>query len=100
MWPKRNLAGEKRMAVGWARDGAVQEQIDASVRDAVKKARNNMTKGKSATHCVECGEAIPAARQKAVQGVRMCIECQSGLESRQRSFSGYNRRGSKDSQLK
>lgn len=32
------------MAVGWARDGAVQEQIDASVADAVDRARNNMGK--------------------------------------------------------
>jgi len=27
------------MAIGWARDGAVQDQIDASVDDAVARAR-------------------------------------------------------------
>ena len=31
------------MAVGWARDGAVQDQIDASVNDAVSLARSRLT---------------------------------------------------------
>jgi phage/conjugal plasmid C-4 type zinc finger TraR family protein len=88
------------MAVGWARDGAVQEQIDASVLDAVKRARNSLPKGQSATHCDECEQRIPEARQKAVPGVRLCVECQAQMESRQTAFSGFNRRGSKDSPLK
>ena len=33
------------MATGWARDGAVQEQIDASVEDAVKRARSKLPQG-------------------------------------------------------
>jgi hypothetical protein len=33
------------MAVGWARDGAVQEQIDANVDDAVKRARSALPRG-------------------------------------------------------
>ena len=88
------------MAVGWARDGAVQEQIDASVMDAVKRARSSMPIGKSARHCKECGETIPKARRRAIPGVCLCVDCQSEFEERQTSFSGYNRRGSKDSQLK
>ena len=32
-----------RMGVGWARDGAVHEQIDASVEDAVELARSRLT---------------------------------------------------------
>ena len=88
------------MAVGWARDGAVQEQIDASVNDAVKRARRSMPKGESAKCCHECGETIPEARRKAIPGVRLCVDCQSELESQQTSFTGYNRRGSKDSQLR
>ncbi len=88
------------MAVGWARDGAVQEQIDASVNDAVKRARSSMPKGESATHCAQCEERIPKARQKAIPGVRLCIQCQVEMESQQTDLSGYNRRGSKDSQLK
>ena len=88
------------MAVGWARDGAVQEQIDASVADAVKQARQQMPQGESKTHCVECEEPIPQARRKAIPGVCLCIRCQEELEREQAMNSTYNRRGSKDSQLK
>jgi phage/conjugal plasmid C-4 type zinc finger TraR family protein len=88
------------MATGWARDGAVQEQIDASVEDAVERARSRLPKGESLTRCEECGEAIPEARRKAVPGVRLCIDCQQQRDSEQAGRSGINRRGSKDSQLR
>jgi phage/conjugal plasmid C-4 type zinc finger TraR family protein len=88
------------MAVGWARDGAVQDQIDASVADAVKQARSKLPEGEGLTHCAECEAAIPKARRKAVPGVRLCVHCQSEYEKLQQESSGYNRRGSKDSQLK
>jgi len=88
------------MAVGWAKDGAVQEQIDASVSDAVKRARSRLPEGTGATHCVECDETIPEARRKAIAGVRLCVHCQAKLEKHQNDNSGYNRRGSKDSQLR
>ncbi|MCP3943939.1 MAG: DksA/TraR family C4-type zinc finger protein [Desulfobacteraceae bacterium] len=88
------------MAVGWARDGAVQEQIDASVKDAVKQARKNLPQGKSKTHCMECDKPIPEARRKAVPGVCLCVKCQSELEAQQTVSTNFNRRGSKDSQLK
>ncbi len=87
------------MAVGWAQDGAVQKQIDASIADAVKIAREKMAKGESLSHCEECEEPIPEARRKAVPGVRRCISCQQEQE-KEISFTLYNRRGSKDSQLK
>ena len=88
------------MAVGWARDGAVQEQIDASVRDAVKRARSRLTDGESLTHCEQCEEVIPEARRKAIPGVRLCVGCPSELEKQETTFTGFNRRGSKDSQLR
>ncbi len=88
------------MAVGWARDGAVQEQIDASVNDAVKRAREKLPKGESMTHCRECESAIPQARRRAIPGVCLCVECQLEIEKQQTTSTGYNRRGSKDSQLK
>ncbi|MDD9302986.1 MAG: DksA/TraR family C4-type zinc finger protein [Desulfobacter sp.] len=88
------------MAVGWARDGAVQEQIDAGIDDGVKLARSRLPKGKSLTHCALCEEKIPRARQKAVPGVRLCVTCQAELETRQEKQGGINRKGSKDSQLK
>ena len=88
------------MAGGFARDGAVQEQIDATVEDAVSRARSNLPQGEGLTHCEECDAAIPEARRAAVPGVRLCIGCQSERDEKQKAFSGYNRRGSKDSQLR
>lgn len=88
------------MAGGWSKDGAVQDQIDASVDDAIKLARSRMPVGKSLAHCEECGNAIPEARQKAMPGVRLCVDCQSELDEHQEMPAGYNRRGSKDSQLR
>lgn len=88
------------MAGGWTRDGAVQDQIDASVQDAVKLARQRLPEGESLTHCEDCEAAIPEARRKAVPGVRLCVPCQSRLEARQEAFTGFNRRGNKDSQLR
>ena len=88
------------MAGGWSKDGAVQDQIDASVDDAVKLARSRLHVGKSLTHCEECGAKIPEARQQAVPGVRLCVACQSELDEHQETPAGYNRRGSKDSQLR
>jgi phage/conjugal plasmid C-4 type zinc finger TraR family protein len=88
------------MAVGWSRDGAVQEQIDATVESAVQLARSRLPDGESLIHCEECGIAIPEARRKAMLGVRYCVGCQSELEKRQRTVTLYNRSGSKDSQLK
>ena len=88
------------MATGWARDGAVQEQIDASVEDEVARARNRMPRGDSLTHCEDCGETIPPARRKAVPGVRRCVACQENADAADRTGAGLNRRGSKDSQLR
>lgn len=88
------------MATGWAKEGAVQEQIDATIADAVARARSKKSTGPSLKHCAECGEPIPAARRKAVPGVRLCVMCQSAQDADEAAFSGYNRRGSKDSQLR
>lgn len=88
------------MAGGWTRDGAVQDQIDASVEDAVELARSNIKSGESAKFCAECGLAIPQARREAVPGVQLCITCQSASEEKTVATGGINRRGSKDSQLR
>lgn len=89
------------MAGGWTRDGAVQDQIDASIDDAIQEARSRLPSGNSLTHCEECGGPIPEARQKAVPGVRVCVTCQSERDEEQKQAAGgINRRGSKDSQLR
>ena len=89
------------MAGGWTRDGGVQEQIDASVTDAVKQARNRLPQGAGLTHCEECDAEIPAARREAVPGVRLCVQCQAELDEQQKKdVQMFNRRGSKDSQLR
>ena len=88
------------MAGGWAKDGAIQDQIDASVEDAVKQARYQIASGESLANCEECGITIPEARRKAVMGVRRCVACQEAGDSQQRPTGAINRRGSKDSQLR
>jgi len=88
------------MAGGWARDGAVQDQIDASVEDGVKRARARLGQGESLSECAECGDPIPQARRKAVPGVRLCLVCQEEADSGDAAGSGSNRRASKDSQLR
>ena len=88
------------MAGGFAKDGAVQEQIDASIEDAVNRARDQLPRGESLRSCEECGKSIPDARREAVPGVRLCISCQAEIDKKTVAQSGYNRRGSKDSQLR
>ncbi|TDJ26695.1 MAG: DksA/TraR family C4-type zinc finger protein [Gammaproteobacteria bacterium] len=88
------------MAGGWSRDGAVQDQIDASVEDAVELARSRLPRGEGLLHCEECETEIPPARRKAIPGIRLCVSCQSDLDEQQARFGGFNRRGSKDSQLR
>jgi phage/conjugal plasmid C-4 type zinc finger TraR family protein len=88
------------MAGGWAKDGAVQDQIDDTVGDAVRRARSRLPEGRGLMQCEECREEIPAARREALPGVRLCVACQTERDGNARAFSGYNRRGSKDSQLR
>ncbi|MET0657489.1 MAG: DksA/TraR family C4-type zinc finger protein [Steroidobacteraceae bacterium] len=88
------------MATGWAGDGAVQDQIDATVKDGVRRAQSRLPIGPSLTHCEECNAAIPEARRQAIPGVRLCVRCQEVHDREEAQFSGYNRRGSKDSQLR
>ncbi len=88
------------MAGGWAKDGAVQDQIDASVEEAVARAKSQMLKGESAEFCEECDEPIPERRRVALPGVQLCINCQTEIEKHASVTFSINRRGSKDSQLR
>jgi phage/conjugal plasmid C-4 type zinc finger TraR family protein len=89
------------MAGGWTRDGAVNEQIEASIEDELKRMQAlRRPNGASRTHCAECEEPIPEARQKAIPGVTLCLDCQKERDARKAPRGGINRRASKDSQLK
>jgi phage/conjugal plasmid C-4 type zinc finger TraR family protein len=88
------------MATGWAKEGAVQEQIDATIKDAIDRIHSRQPQGPSLMHCAECGCEIPQARRDAIVGVRLCLNCQDARDRALQTFSGYNRRGSKDSQLR
>jgi phage/conjugal plasmid C-4 type zinc finger TraR family protein len=88
------------MATGWAGDGAVQDQIDATVKDGILRARSKLPSGPGRKRCEECDAPIPPARRKAMPGVRLCVPCQEAHDAEEGLHSGYNRRGSKDSQLR
>ena len=89
------------MAGGWARDGAVNEQIEASIQDELQRLNARAKPmGESLTHCAECEEIIPEARRLAKPGVKLCIDCQQERDAAFTPRGGINRRGSKDSQLK
>lgn len=89
------------MAGGWARDGAVNEQIEASIEDELQRMRRAQAPAReSLTHCAECEEPIPEERRRAVPGVRLCIDCQRERDAAPVRRGWINRRGSKDSQLK
>lgn len=53
-----------------------QDERDARIAARVRY------EGVSRTDCIECGAAIPAARQVAIPGVQCCTECQSIREKR------------------
>ena len=86
----RSVAGE---AAGYAHASDLSE-------DAIKRARAQLPSGPGRSNCEECGEAIPEARRQAVPGVRLCIACQAEADREVQAATGYNRRGSKDSQLR
>ncbi|MBG3878296.1 DksA/TraR family C4-type zinc finger protein [Desulfovibrio oxamicus] len=88
------------MATGWAGDNAVNDQIRDSIADEVQRARDSLPRGPGLDFCEECGDPIPEARRKALPGVRLCVPCQQEADRDRQTVSLYNRKGSKDSQLR
>jgi len=88
------------MAKGWVDEDAVQEQIDSTVDDAVRRARSALPHGAGLNHCEACEARIPEARRRAIPGVRLCVTCQEREDRDRAPIAGYNRRASKDSQLR
>lgn len=90
------------MASGWASDDAVNQQIEGTIADAIENVRRHLNQNtKSADFCIECGESIPEARKQALPGVQYCLSCQQEIDKQiSKTATLYNRRGSKDSQLR
>ena len=68
------------MAIGWAKDGAAQDEIDALISCSVNKASKLFTR-ESLFFCIDCGEEIPQKRREAMRGIVRCIQCQTDLEA-------------------
>jgi len=88
------------MAKGFGDEDDVHEQIESTINDEVERARSSLPQGESLTHCEECGNEIPEPRRKALPGVRLCVACQEEHDRESGPGSLFNRRGSKDSQLR
>lgn len=70
------------MAVGFAKDGAEQDEINAVIQAAVNHARKQINaQRESLTHCHDCGDKIPENRRQAVRGCKYCITCQGEHDS-------------------
>lgn len=66
----------------------------AAVREAeflqdalARQARRFMPATAAAFDCDECGAYIPAARRNAVPGVRLCVDCQTDVERKERGHA-------------
>jgi len=54
---------------------AYEEELRNKGIAAIQEAWREQTKGKSASHCLDCDEEIPKGRQLAVPGVKYCVYC-------------------------
>jgi len=64
-------------------DHAAQAEQEFLAR-ALELVRRQAPHGAAAFWCDECDERIPAARRRAIAGVRLCVECQTLREQRKR----------------
>ncbi|EPX8325877.1 MULTISPECIES: hypothetical protein [Gammaproteobacteria] len=52
------------MAIGWSKDGMVQEQIENSIDDAIALVRNKLhSNSQSLSFCEECDAPIPQRQE-------------------------------------
>lgn len=54
--------------------------LNMNAVSAVRAEIEGMAQNPSLTHCEECGDEIPIARQLAVRGVTHCIFCKERQE--------------------
>ena len=81
-------------------DDELERLADISEQQLAARIHAARISGTGPHYCIDCDNTIPQARREAVPGVRLCISCQQDKDSHNSAFSGYNRRGSKDSQLR
>lgn len=84
------------MASGFGNVDNYQETIETTINNGIDFARSQLS-NKSSEYCIECDCIIPAAR-RAVIKTEYCITCQEKLDKKIPQL--FNRRGSKDSQLR
>lgn len=66
----------------------VEEERASRIADVQAAARRQRTYRDGAEILVcSCGEMIPEARRRAVPGTRLCIECATVFERRERSHA-------------
>lgn len=85
------------MAVGFTKDDGVNDTIESNTQNEIDYARAQLM-GAGSKHCLECGEKIPEARRKVMPNAKYCVAHQAEHDGS--SYTYYNRRGSKDSQLR
>lgn len=86
---------------GWGPSDDGFATREATIADGIEWARLQkqlQEQRESEEFCVDCYEEIPVARRLLVKGCQRCVECQGKWDSVM--TSAYNRRGSKDSQLR
>ena len=79
------------MANGWAPDGAVQDQIEDSIKDMLQAARARMPAGEGLDFCEDCGEPIPAARRQAEEQAVAKLRERITMLIRNRLGGGYGK---------
>ncbi len=57
-------------------DEHLEMEMELQDRERQDRISRMQLHGSSRTHCAECGEEIPLARQRALPGVRTCVDCQ------------------------
>lgn len=65
-----------------------QERERIANEEALARVALSTPSGPSRTHCVDCGDAIPAARRCAVPGCMRCVYCANDNELRARTRHG------------
>ena len=85
------------MAVGFGPADGVQDTIHANLMNELDRVRSEL-QGSGSDYCHDCDAEIPVRRKLAMPNAIYCVSCQSDHDGS--AHVSYNRRGSKDSQLR